>query len=115
MTQSTPVMSWTLPAPPSRPVPARPHRLECAPLGHTRAVKTAHRAPAADASPGTGHRRSRSSRLAPLLILAVVAFAAGAGGGLPPPPAPPARARARGGGGGGGGAPAAGPPVPPPP
>src|SRR4051794_41448628 len=103
MTQSTPVMSWTLPAPPSRPVPARPHRLECAPLGHTRAVKTAHRAPAADASPGTGHRRSRSSRLAPLLILAVVAFAAGAGVGLRPEPAPaaPARPRAEAGGRGG--------------
>jgi hypothetical protein len=56
-------------------------------------VKTAHRAPAADASPGTGHRRSRSSRLAPLLILAVVAFAAGAVVGLRHEPAHAADAR----------------------
>src|SRR3954447_8667939 len=93
MIQSTPVMPWTLPAARDRPDTARRRRLPRRPLGRTRDVKTKPGSAGAATPPSSGRRRSRASRLAPLVMLAVVAFIAGAVVGLRHEPAQAAVAR----------------------
>src|SRR4051794_23800566 len=93
MIQSTPVMSWTLPAELPGPISARHHRLRPPCLGHTLAVTITPGSATAAARPANGRRRSRASRVAPLVIVAVVAFGAGAVVGLRHEPAQAAVAR----------------------
>src|SRR4051812_21674495 len=87
MIQPTPVMAWTLPAALAGLIRARHRGLRPTRLGHTLAVTIAPGSPTAAARLPSGRRRSRASRLAPLVIVALVAFGAGAVAGLRHEPA----------------------------